>query len=242
MTAKTESDKERAMLAEIASRANYHLGANLATIRYAASVLSRFWQRAGSCLELGPADGSMTAVLAEQFDDLTCVDASAQFCEQLRGKFPKARIIESLFEEFEPDRKYDNVVLTHVLEHVADPVDTLRSARKWVKDDGLVLACVPHANSVHRQMAVVMGLLAEENELNATDLGIGHRRVYDRPMLRRHFQQAGFKIKAEGGYWLKPISNAQIEATWTEAMLAAAMRVGERYPDIAAEIYVVATP
>jgi 2-polyprenyl-3-methyl-5-hydroxy-6-metoxy-1,4-benzoquinol methylase len=235
-----QAEEERLRLADVAARANYHLGANAATIRYAASVLARFWDTSGSCLELGPADGTMTALLADRFADLTCVDASAQFCEQLRGKFPRAQIIETLFEDFRPARKYKNVILTHVLEHVADPVETLRGVREWVADDGVVLACVPHAHSIHRQMAVVMGMLQEENELNATDLGIGHRRVYDRMSLRRDFRRAGFRIEAEGGYWLKPVSNAQIEANWNEAMLAAAMTVGERYPDIAAEIYVVA--
>jgi hypothetical protein len=43
-----------------------------------------------------------------------------------------------------------------------------------------------------------------------------------------------------GGYWLKPLSNAQLEAHWTPEMLEAYMQVGERYPDIAAEIYVIA--
>ena len=34
--------------------------------------------------------------------------------------------------------------------------------------------------------------------------------------------------------------NAQIEATWTAEMVHAFLKLGERYPDIAAEIYVVA--
>jgi hypothetical protein len=36
------------------------------------------------------------------------------------------------------------------------------------------------------------------------------------------------------------VSNRQLEETWTPEMIEAAMAVGERYPDIAAEIYVVA--
>jgi hypothetical protein len=60
--------------------------------------------------------------------------------------------------------------------------------------------------------------------------------------LRRDFHAAGFKIQIFGGYWLKPLSNAQIEAAWTPAMLDAFMQLGERYADIAAEIYVVAAP
>jgi hypothetical protein len=47
-------------------------------------------------------------------------------------------------------------------------------------------------------------------------------------------------IQVFGGYWLKPLSNAQLEAHWTPEMLEAYMQVGERYPDIAAEIYVIA--
>ena len=44
-----------------------------------------------------------------------------------------------------------------------------------------------------------------------------------------------------GGYWLKPLSNAQLDRDWTPEMLDAFMALGERYPDVAAEIYVVAT-
>ena len=57
----------------------------------------------------------------------------------------------------------------------------------------------------------------------------------------RCFVDAGLAIEKSGGYWLKPLSNRQIEATWTPQMLDAFMQLGERYPDIAAEIYVVAT-
>ena len=53
---------------------------------------------------------------------------------------------------------------------------------------------------------------------------------------------AGYRIEIFGGYWIKPISNAQIDAQWSAEMLDAFMRLGERYPDIAAEIYVVASP
>ena len=48
------------------------------------------------------------------------------------------------------------------------------------------------------------------------------------------------KIDFFGGYWLKPIANSQIEQSWTPEMLEAFMQLGEQYPDIAAEIYVIA--
>jgi hypothetical protein len=86
-----------------------------------------------------------------------------------------------------------------------------------------------------------MGLLETEHSLNETDLHHGHRRVYDPESFRADFHSAGFKIEVFGGYWIKPLSNSQIEASWTPEMLEAFMQLGERYPDIAGEIYVVAS-
>jgi len=85
-----------------------------------------------------------------------------------------------------------------------------------------------------------MGLLASETSLNEADIHHGHRRVFDPESFRQCFLAAGLAVEVFGGYWLKPLANAQIEATWTPTMLEAFMQLGERYPDIAGEIYVVA--
>jgi len=50
----------------------------------------------------------------------------------------------------------------HVLEHVDDPVAVLRLVKSWLKPGGRVLAAVPNARSIHRQAAVIMGLLPYE--------------------------------------------------------------------------------
>ena len=232
---------ERARLETIASDSWYAKGANAATIRYSANVFSRYW-RPGRCLELGPAEGLMTEILSATFSDLTLVDGSEHFCGSLQRRFPNANVRCSLFEDYEPDRQFDTIVLSHVLEHVAFPNALLESVRTWLAPQGAVYAAVPNARSLHRQAAVLMGMLPTEHSLNETDHHHGHRRVYDPEAFRNEFLSAGLKIRVFGGYWLKPLSNAQIEASWTMEMLDAFMQLGERYPDIAGEIYVVATP
>jgi hypothetical protein len=86
-----------------------------------------------------------------------------------------------------------------------------------------------------------MGLLQQEDALNELDIHHGHRRVFNPESFRNTFSQAGLNIEIFGGYWMKPVSNAQIEASWTPEMLEAFMVLGERYSDLAGEIYVVAT-
>jgi hypothetical protein len=83
-------------------------------------------------------------------------------------------------------------------------------------------------------------MLPFEEALNEADRHHGHRRVYNPETFRRDFLQAGLKIEVFGGYWLKPLSNAQLERDWNAELVAAFMALGERYPDIAGEIYIVA--
>lgn len=58
---------------------------------------------------------------------------------------------------------------------------------------------------------------------------------------RNIFIESNLNVDVFGGYWLKPISNHQIEEDWSTEMLNAYMQLGESYPDIAGEIYVIAS-
>lgn len=183
----------------------------------------------------------MTEFLYGKSQDLSAVEGSALFCESLRQRFPGLRVIHALFEEFRPEKRYDNILLGHVLEHVKDPERILSQAKEWLAPGGRIMAAVPNARSLHRQAAVIMGLLKHEKELNDNDLYHGHRRLYDPESFQADFITAGLKIEHFGGYWIKPLSNRQIEQTWTREMVQAFMLLGEKYPDIAAEIYIIAS-
>jgi 2-polyprenyl-3-methyl-5-hydroxy-6-metoxy-1,4-benzoquinol methylase len=190
---------------------------------------------------MGPAEGIMTPYLDRGFPDLTLVEGAEAFCASLRERFPAATVIRSLFEEFVPSAPFDTIVLGHVLEHVEDPVDVLRRAGSWLAPGGVICCSVPNAKSLHRQAAVLLGLLLTEHSLNPTDLHHGHRRVYDPESFRADIGAAGLNPRVFGGYWIKPLSNRQMEGSWTPDMIRVFMQLGERYPDIAAEIYAIAS-
>ena len=232
-----ESELER--INSIAERSLYGAGLNEHAVRYSFEIFSRFI-RGETILEMGPAEGIMTELLTQLGKKTTMVEGAECFCADLRQRFPASRVIHSLFEDYEPDERLDNIILGHVLEHVADPVHILRKVAAWLSPEGRILATVPNSRSMHRQAAVIMGLLTFEEELNDTDRYHGHRRVFNPETFRQAFLEAGLAIEVFGGYWLKPLSNRQIEETWTEEMLHAFMQLGERYPDIAGEIYIVA--
>lgn len=236
------SNKEQNVLEKIAEHSKYAEGmAQLDTIEYSYDVFARY-VKGKKTLELGPAEGIMTSLLVKNGHDITCVEGAEKFAQDLRKRYPASRVFCDLFESFELNETFDNVLLGHVLEHVADPTLILQKCRSWVRaGEGQIFAAVPNALSIHRQAAVVMGLLPHEKAMSELDIYHGHRRVFDPFEFRQLFVSAGFEIVAHGGYWLKPLSNRQIENSWTKEMLQAFMRLGERYPDIAAEQYIVAS-
>jgi 2-polyprenyl-3-methyl-5-hydroxy-6-metoxy-1,4-benzoquinol methylase len=209
------------------------------SIKHCFAVMRRF-VAGGDVLELGPAEGVMTELMVGAGYRMTLVEGSQKFCRDLSRRFPSARVVNSLFESYAPSVKFDAIVLGHVLEHVDDPVAIVKRAKDWLRPAGRMFAAVPNSRSIHRQAAVAMGLLARESALNDLDVHHGHQRVFDPESFRTVFTEAGLRIEAFGGYWLKPLSNRQLEMQWTPEMLSAFMALGERYPDIAAEIYVVA--
>jgi trans-aconitate methyltransferase len=218
----------------------YSAGVNRATNLYSAAIFGRWW-RGASCLEMGCGDGNTTRLLLDAFADVTVVDGSRALADKVAAEFPEVTVACELFERWEPGRTFDTIVLNHTLEHVNDPVEVLSFAARWLGPGGVVCASVPNSRSLHRQAAVIMGMLPSEYSLTPSDVRAGHRRVSSPESFRAMFTQAGLRVDHSGGYWIKPLSNAQTDEWFTAEMIDAFLALGERYPDIAAEIYVIAS-
>ena len=116
----------------------------------------------GKALELGSFRGAFTQRLANVFNDITCVEASAEAIQHAQNTTPEGiNFIHSTFEQAQLPCRYDNVILTHVLEHLDEPVDLIRKIRTdWLAEGGRLFLACPNANAPSRQIAVKMGSLA----------------------------------------------------------------------------------
>lgn len=210
-------------------------------IRQRYELLKQYF-KGTTCLELGPANGEGTAYLLDAFERVVAVDGSKQAVNDLRKRFPtkKLALVHSYFEDLALDEKFDTIVLAHILEHVDNPHEILEVAKKFLKPDGIIIVDVPNGMSLHRQIGVKLGLLGKVTDLNEGDLSIGHKRVYTPETFRKEVTDAGLEIKRFGGVFIKILSNAQTEKTFNENLLGALLTIGENYPEIAAEIYIIA--
>ena len=199
------------------------------------------WMTGTSLLEMGPAEGLSTEFLYKGVKDLEVVDASSTYINEIQNRFPSIKCHLSLFETFEPKRSFDNIYMGHVLEHVEDPGLIITKAKTWLKPGGRVIASVPNADSIHRQIGVKLGLLKETNELNTSDIEIGHRRVFRRGEFELIFRKHGLEILESTGFFLKFYANSDLESTFSTDFIEELMRVGELSPDNAAELFLVAS-
>lgn len=202
--------------------------------------------RPGSMLELGSFKGDFTARLTEHFTDLSCVEASDQAIAEARLRLgDKVQYFNSLFEDVQLPRRYDNIVMTHVLEHLDDPIAVLgRINREWLAPGGRFFLACPNANAPSRQIAVKMGLIDHNAAVTPAEAEHGHRCTYALDTLERDATRAGLKVIHRSGIFFKALANFQWDRLLktdiiTPAYLEGCFQLGQQYPDLCSSIYLV---
>jgi hypothetical protein len=113
--------------------------------------------------------------------------------------------------------------------------------KNMMKSETLLAIGVPNAKSIHRLAAVEMSFLKSIYELNERDHELGHHRIYDFDLLEKDIVDAGLKARDKIGVFFKPLSNKQINETWTNDMIEGFYKLGFQFRENAAEIYIIAT-
>lgn len=139
----------------------------------------------------------------------------------------------------------DLVICSSLLHEVADPAALLAACHELLAGGtGLLHVNVPNARSLHRRLARAAGLIADESALSPRNVALEQPRVFDHERLHGMVAEAGFSVRASGGYLLKPFTHAQMEqcAFLDEQLIAGLYLLGEELPELASEIWVDARP
>lgn len=205
--------------------------------------------RPGSLLELGSFKGDFTRRFLAHFDDVTCVEASGEAIAEAKRKLgEQVGYIHSLFETATLPRRYDNIVLTHVLEHLDDPVRVLRRINnEWLAPGGRLFLVCPNANAPSRQIAVKMGLISHNSAVTPAEAEHGHRRTYTLDTLERDATAADLNVVHRSGIFFKALANFQWDRLLqtdiiSPEYLEGCYQLGQVYPDLCASIFLLCEP
>lgn len=161
-------------------------------------------------VELGSGEGVTLSRLAPLPRRYVVVEGAPSLAARVRVDFPAVEVVQALFEEFVPDEPCDKLLALHVLEHVDDPVALTEHLRTWLAPGGELIVVVPNRRSLHRRLAVLMGLQPELDTLSPRDHLVGHQRVYDLPQLEHDLRSAGFEPFDRRGFFLKVLPNGMM--------------------------------
>jgi 2-polyprenyl-3-methyl-5-hydroxy-6-metoxy-1,4-benzoquinol methylase len=202
--------------------------------------------REGAVLELGSFKGDFTKRLLPHFTNITCVEASTEAIKTAQAELGgKAKFIHGLFEEVTLPEKYDNIVLTHVLEHLDDPIGLMKRVNsEWLSDSGRFFLVCPNANAPSRQIAVKMGLISHNDAVTPAEKEHGHRITYTLDTLERDARAAGLRVVYRSGIFFKALANFQWDRLLntdiiSKEYLEGCYQLGQVYPDLCSSIFLM---
>ena len=202
--------------------------------------------KAGNFLELGSFKGDFTRKFIPHFDDITCVEASDEAIAIAKNEFgDKIKFVNGLFENTTLPTKYDNIVLTHVLEHIDDPVAVLKKINdEWLSDTGRFFLVCPNANAPSRQIAVKMGLISHNSAITTAEAEHGHKITYALDTLERDAKAAGLNVVHRSGIFFKALANFQWDKLLktdiiSSEYLEGCYQLGMQYPDLCSSIFLM---
>lgn len=106
------------------------------------NIITKYANKNLPLLDIGAREGNFLNLLSENgFKDLTGVDISSEAIILLKKKGFEGHVVDA--QEFDLGKKYNTIILSHVLEHCPDAEKVINNVYKHLIDDGILYVEVP---------------------------------------------------------------------------------------------------
>ena len=201
----------------------------------------RRWFRPGDAvLELGCATGLMTSLFAERDVRVDAVERTeAYHARAVARGLPGVTFHLADIDDFRSEVRFQHVVAAHLINELPDPLALLRRIRgEFLAPGGLVHVSLTNPYSLHRLVAMEMGLLESASGLSDRGRSLATVEIFDADRLEALGAEAGLTCVHREPVLLKPFTNAQLE-TMPEDVVAGLDRVARRFPEHGALNYAI---
>lgn len=104
----------------------------------------RSFKKKGEVLDIGCGRGYFLLACRKKGYHVEGIDLSADVAAYVRRELNIPVHVGEIDNVTIPDASYDVITMWHSLEHTADPNVYLQKARRWLKDDGILVVDVPN--------------------------------------------------------------------------------------------------
>jgi 2-polyprenyl-3-methyl-5-hydroxy-6-metoxy-1,4-benzoquinol methylase len=166
-------------------------------------------------LELGCATGLMTTLLARDGIEVIGIDRSERYLARAaERRLAGVRLVQADLTDLPSDiGMFDHVIAANVLHELPDPQAVLaRVTARHLSPAGTVHVSLQNPRSLHRLVAMEMGLIDDLCAVAARGERFGTLRLYEADELSAMVCAAGLREVAREGVFLKPLPNDAMAA------------------------------
>ncbi|QWE20934.1 bifunctional 2-polyprenyl-6-hydroxyphenol methylase/3-demethylubiquinol 3-O-methyltransferase UbiG [Polynucleobacter sp. AP-Kolm-20A-A1] len=160
--------------------------------------------------------------------------------------YRNCQVVNSTVEEFETQSEYDLIIVASVLHEVVEKEAFIKKIWHLAGSNTNLYINVPNAKSMHRLLAVSMGLIKVETEISATQVKMQQISVpYTLESLSNFLTKFNFTVMNYGTVFIKPFTHDQMQylvstGFLTNEMLRGFNRLTEFFPEFGSEIWMMA--
>ena len=213
-------------------------------LEYSVEKIKPFYS-SGNCLVCGPSiKGEIEKDLPDYYDRIICIDKDEDILNTFKDnvKSDKFELMIDNLEALDLDRltniKFDTILVLHILEHLNNPINFLKTFKSLLTINGKIIIIVPNAESLHRCLGVKMGIINNIYDLSEEDIRIEHKRIYSMYSLELTIKEAGLELYNISGILLKPFHNALMQ-TLSNEILDGLNKMSDEFDDNCADILAV---
>jgi 2-polyprenyl-3-methyl-5-hydroxy-6-metoxy-1,4-benzoquinol methylase len=145
-------------------------------------------------LDVGCSSGNFGEALIEhkscKVDGIEPDEGDAKLAK-LKLRTVYSGFVEDAFLYDLKDRKYDYIVFLDVIEHLFDPVNTLKNLRNYLKPGGGIIFSIPNMGHISVRLELLRG---DFRYGNTGLLDNTHLHFYTRIEIERVLEEAGYKV------------------------------------------------
>jgi SAM-dependent methyltransferase len=199
-------------------------------------------------LEVGCGDDPLFAHW-QGFERCVVVEPGASFARAARRAAqndPRVRIVQAPMEDAAPSLRsenFDAVIASGLLHEVPDAAALMHALAVQCAPHTRVHVNVPNARSLHRLLALEMGLISDLFERSDNQRRLQQPRTFDLDSLGALCREAGFEVIEHGSYFIKPFTHVQMARLQSidlldERMLDGLWSLEKHLPGLGSEVFV----
>jgi len=111
--------------------------------------LSKYYSSGDKILDVGAGAGFFAYVLRENGVDIDGVEPNKGYASFAQNKLGLKTIQTGYLTDCDKDNHYNMITINHVLEHLSDPIGSLKHMRNLLVDNGKIIVEVPNLEATY---------------------------------------------------------------------------------------------